>query len=140
MSRPDRRCWRSLPVFQISWVNQVRWNALPLLWWIWLGVTTMTQLVAEKLVKAYGQRTVVQNVDFEASRGEIVGLLGPNGAGKTTTFGLIIGLGKPKSGRIFLDGRDITELPMHKRTRLGLGYLPQEPSVFRKLTVEENVQ
>ena len=100
----------------------------------------MTQLVAEKLVKAYGQRTVVQNVDFEASRGEIVGLLGPNGAGKTTTFGLIIGLGKPKSGRIFLDGRDITELPMHKRTRLGLGYLPQEPSVFRKLTVEENVQ
>ena len=100
----------------------------------------MKQLVAEKLVKAYGKRTVVQEVDFEAQRGEIVGLLGPNGAGKTTTFGLIIGLGKPKSGRIFLDGRDITELPMYKRTRLGLGYLPQEPSVFRKMTVEENLR
>lgn len=100
----------------------------------------MKQLVAEKLVKAYGKRTVVQEVDFEARRGEIVGLLGPNGAGKTTTFGLIIGLGKPKGGRIFLDGRDITELPMYKRTRLGLGYLPQEPSVFRKMTVEENLR
>lgn len=67
-------------------------------------------------------------------------MLGPNGAGKTTTFALIIGLGKPESGRIFLDGREITELPMYKRTRLGLGYLPQEPSVFRKLTVEENLR
>lgn len=99
----------------------------------------MEQLVAKELVKTYGKRTVVQKVDFTAKRGEIVGLLGPNGAGKTTIFGLIVGLGKADSGRIFLDGRDITELPMYKRTRLGLGYLPQEPSVFRKLTVEENL-
>ncbi len=99
----------------------------------------MKELEAKQLVKIYGKRTVVQNVDFEARRGEIVGLLGPNGAGKTTTFGLIVGLGKPNSGRIFLDGQDITGLPMYKRTRLGLGYLPQEPSVFRKLTVDENL-
>lgn len=100
----------------------------------------MEQLVAKKLVKVYGKRAVVQEVDFEARRGEIVGLLGPNGAGKTTTFGLILGLAKPNSGQIFLDGRDITELPMYKRVRLGLGYLPQEPSVFRKLTVEQNLR
>ena len=100
----------------------------------------MTQLVAKELVKVYGKRTVVQKVDFEARRGEIVGLLGPNGAGKTTTFGMIVGLAKPNSGRIFLDGRDVTELPMYKRTHLGLGYLPQEPSIFRKLTVQENLQ
>ena len=99
----------------------------------------MKELEAKQLVKIYGKRTVVQDVDFEARRGEIIGLLGPNGAGKTTTFGLIVGLGKPNSGRIFLDGRDITDLPMYKRTRLGLGYLPQEPSVFRKLTIEENL-
>ena len=100
----------------------------------------MDQLVARQLVKTYGKRTVVQNVDFEARRGEIIGLLGPNGAGKTTTFGLIVGLGKADSGSIFLDGQDITNVPMYKRTRLGLGYLPQEPSVFRKLTVEENLR
>ncbi len=99
----------------------------------------MEQLVAKQLVKTYGKRTIVQDVDFEARRGEIVGLLGPNGAGKTTTFGLIVGLGKPDRGKIVLDGRDITELSMYKRTRLGLGYLPQEPSVFRRLTVEENL-
>lgn len=98
------------------------------------------QLVAKKLVKVYGKRTVVQDVDFSATRGEIVGLLGPNGAGKTTTFDLIVGLIRANSGRIFLDGKDITNLPMYKRTRLGLGYLPQEPSVFRKLTVEENIR
>jgi lipopolysaccharide export system ATP-binding protein len=98
------------------------------------------ELRAEKLVKSYGKRTVVHEVDFQAQRGEIVGLLGPNGAGKTTTFSLIVGLGKPQGGRIFLDDQDITDLPMYKRTRLGLGYLPQEPSVFRKLTVEENLQ
>lgn len=100
----------------------------------------MGQLQAEQLVKVYGGRTVVQEVDFTARRGEIVGLLGPNGAGKTTTFGLILGLIKPNGGRIYLDGCDITDLPMYKRTRLGLGYLPQEPSVFRKLTVEENIK
>lgn len=100
----------------------------------------MGQLEAERLVKVYGRRTVVQGVDFQANRGEIVGLLGPNGAGKTTIFSMILGLTKPNSGRIFLDGREITQLPMYKRTRLGLGYLPQEPSVFRKLTVEENLR
>jgi len=100
----------------------------------------MSQLVARQLVKTYGKRTVVKQVDFEVRRGEIVGLLGPNGAGKTTTFGLIVGLGKPNAGTISLDGQDITELPMYKRTRLGLGYLPQEPSVFRKMTVEENLK
>ena len=100
----------------------------------------MSQLVAKKLVKTYGKRTVVKDVDFVARRGEIVGLLGPNGAGKTTTFGLIVGLGKPNAGSIFLDGQDITKLPMYKRTRLGLGYLPQEPSVFRKMTVEDNLR
>lgn len=97
-------------------------------------------LRAKKLVKSYGKRVVVQEVDFEAKRGEIVGLLGPNGAGKTTTFSMIIGLVKPQAGTIYLDDVDITELPMHKRTRLGLGYLPQEASVFRKLTVEENLK
>lgn len=100
----------------------------------------MMELFATQLVKRYGKRTVVHNVDFEANRGEIVGLLGPNGAGKTTTFGLICGLGKPDGGRIYLDGNDITALPMYKRTHLGLGYLPQEPSVFRRLTVEENLK
>lgn len=100
----------------------------------------MGQLEAERLVKVYGRRTVVQGVDFQANRGEIVGLLGPNGAGKITIFSMILGLTKPNSGRIFLDGREITQLPMYKRTRLGLGYLPQEPSVFRKLTVEENLR
>lgn len=97
-------------------------------------------LRAEQLVKRYGKRTVVYEVDFQAERGEIVGLLGPNGAGKTTTFSLIVGLGRPQGGRIFLDDLEITNLPMYKRTRLGLGYLPQEPSVFRKLTVEENLR
>lgn len=100
----------------------------------------MGQLEAEQLVKVYGKRTVVQGVDFQANRGEIVGLLGPNGAGKTTIFCMILGLIKPNGGRISLDGQDITRLPMYKRTRLGLGYLPQEPSVFRKLTVEENLR
>lgn len=100
----------------------------------------MEKLLAKGLVKSYGKRTVVQNVDFEAYSGEIVGLLGPNGAGKTTTFGLIIGLGKPDQGQIFFNDQEITQLPMYKRTGLGLGYLPQEPSIFRKLTVEQNLR
>lgn len=100
----------------------------------------MQTLQAKQLVKVYGKRTVVQEVDFQVQSGEIVGLLGPNGAGKTTTFGLIVGLGKPNGGRIYLNGEDITELPMYQRVRLGLGYLPQEPSVFRKLTVEANLR
>ncbi len=91
------------------------------------------------LVKTYGQRTVVSGVDITARAGEIVGFLGPNGAGKTTTFYMIVGLVPATRGTVALDGRDITRLRMHERARLGLGYLPQEPSTFRKLTVAENL-
>ncbi len=96
-------------------------------------------LRTEKLVKTYGGRTVVNGVDISVRQGEIVGLLGPNGAGKTTSFYMIVGLVRPDSGRIFLDDTDISGLPMHVRARLGLGYLPQEESIFRKLTVEQNL-
>lgn len=98
-----------------------------------------TTIHTEDLVKSYGARTVVNHVSVEVKQGEIVGLLGPNGAGKTTTFYMVVGLVKPDEGRVFLDERDITRLPMYKRARLGIGYLPQEASVFRKLTVEENI-
>ena len=94
---------------------------------------------AENLIKRYGSREVVKGVDLEMTRGEIVGLLGPNGAGKTTTFYMITGLVRPNAGRVLFDGQDITGMPMYKRSRLGLGYLPQESSIFKKLTVEENV-
>jgi len=96
-------------------------------------------LRCEELVKRYGQRAVVNRVSVEVHPGEIVGLLGPNGAGKTTTFYMLVGLVRPNQGRVRLGERDITGLPMYRRARLGLGYLPQEPSVFRKLTVEENL-
>lgn len=96
-------------------------------------------LQAEGLSKAYRRRRVVDNVDVYLRQGEIVGLLGPNGAGKTTTFYMIVGLIDPLEGRIRLDGTDITRMPMYKRARRGIGYLSQEPSIFRKLTVEENV-
>jgi lipopolysaccharide export system ATP-binding protein len=96
-------------------------------------------LKAEHLVKKYKQRTVVNNVSFEVSQGEIVGLLGPNGAGKTTSFYMIVGLIKPNEGNIFLDGVDITKDPMYRRAQKGIGYLAQEASVFRKLTVEDNI-
>jgi lipopolysaccharide export system ATP-binding protein len=96
-------------------------------------------LQAEKLSKAYRRRRVVDNVDVHLRQGEIVGLLGPNGAGKTTTFYMIVGLIEPLEGHIRLDGTDITRMPMYKRARNGIGYLSQEPSIFRKLTVEENV-
>jgi lipopolysaccharide export system ATP-binding protein len=96
-------------------------------------------LRGEHLVKKYGKRTVVNNVTVTVERGEIVGLLGPNGAGKTTTFYMIVGLIKPNSGEIFLDDENITGLPMYKRAKLGIGYLAQEASVFRHLTVEENL-
>jgi lipopolysaccharide export system ATP-binding protein len=96
-------------------------------------------LHAEGLSKAYRRRRVVDNVDVRLRQGEIVGLLGPNGAGKTTTFYMIVGLIEPLEGKIRLDGTDITRMPMYKRARRGIGYLSQEPSVFRKLTVEENV-
>ena len=91
------------------------------------------------LVKVYGKRAVVREVNLTVKRGQIVGLLGPNGAGKTTTFYMIVGLIKAQQGQIFLDGRDITREPMYKRARQGINYLSQEPSIFRKLTVEQNL-
>lgn len=97
-------------------------------------------LRTEKLIKKYGQRLVNNEVSYQVEQGEIVGLLGPNGAGKTTSFYMAVGLVKPNSGKVFLDDRDITNLPMYKRARLGLGYLAQEASVFRQLTVEENIK
>lgn len=96
-------------------------------------------LRTENLIKKYGQRLVNNNVSYEVAQGEIVGLLGPNGAGKTTSFYMAVGLVKPNSGKIWLDDKDITNLPMYKRAKLGIGYLAQEPSIFRQLTVEENI-
>jgi lipopolysaccharide export system ATP-binding protein len=99
----------------------------------------MTILRAADLIKTYGGRLVVNGVSLEVNSGEVVGLLGPNGAGKTTAFYMTIGLVKPDGGHIFLDGEDITGYPMHVRARMGLGYLPQETSVFRKLSVQKNI-
>jgi len=96
-------------------------------------------LRAENLVKAYKKRVVVNNVSIEVKQGEVVGLLGPNGAGKTTTFYMTIGMIRPDAGRVFLDDTELTHLAMYKRARMGLGYVPQEASVFRKMTVEENI-
>lgn len=93
----------------------------------------------ERLVKAYKGRKVVREVDINVKVGEIVGLLGPNGAGKTTSFYMIVGLVRPSGGKVFFDGKDVTRVPMYKRARMGMGYLSQEPSIFRKLTVQENV-
>jgi lipopolysaccharide export system ATP-binding protein len=101
-------------------------SATPLLW-------------TDKLVKEYRQRCVVNNVSISVSAGEIVGLLGPNGAGKTTTFNIVVGIVKPDQGKVRLENQDVTRLPMHQRARRGVGYLTQEPSVFRKLTVEQNI-
>jgi len=96
-------------------------------------------LETDKLVKVYGGRAVVNGVDINVKRGEIVGLLGPNGAGKTTSFYMIVGLVKPNGGRVFFNGKDVTSSPMYRRARQGMGYLPQEESIFRKLTVEQNI-
>jgi lipopolysaccharide export system ATP-binding protein len=96
-------------------------------------------LRTDKLVKIYGGRAVVNGVDINLKRGEIVGLLGPNGAGKTTSFYMIVGLVQPNGGKVYFDGEDVTSMPMYKRARMGMGYLPQEESIFRKLTVEENI-
>ncbi len=96
-------------------------------------------LRAENIVKHYGKRTVVKGVSFDVNQGEIVGLLGPNGAGKTTSFYMITGLVKPNEGKVFLDEKEITNEPMYRRAQLGVGYLPQEASVFRKLSVEDNI-
>ncbi len=99
----------------------------------------MTGLVARDLERYYGQWKVVDKVSIEVQRGQVVGLLGPNGAGKTTTFYLIVGLLRADAGQILFDGRDITRVPMHERARIGIGYLAQEPSIFRRLTVRENI-
>src|SRR5438270_11761079 len=96
-------------------------------------------LATDQLVKIYGGRAVVNGVNINARAGEIVGLLGPNGAGKTTSFYMIVGLVRPNGGRVLFSGTDVTNYPMYKRARLGMGYLPQEESIFRKLTVEENI-
>ncbi|MBX2868981.1 MAG: LPS export ABC transporter ATP-binding protein [Acidiferrobacterales bacterium] len=99
----------------------------------------MRTLSARSLIKRYKQNVIVNGVDLEVNDNEVVGLLGANGAGKTTSFNMIIGLVRESEGNVFLDDEDITELPMHERARLGIGYLPQEHSVFRKLTAEENI-
>jgi lipopolysaccharide export system ATP-binding protein len=99
----------------------------------------MTLLRAENLAKRYKSRQVVSNLSLQVESGEVVGLLGPNGAGKTTAFYMIVGLVRNDAGHIWIDDLDVSRLPMHKRAQLGLGYLPQEPSVFRKLTVEQNI-
>ncbi len=97
------------------------------------------KLRAENIIKKYKKRTVVKGVSIDVNQGEIVGLLGPNGAGKTTSFYMIVGLVTPNEGKIFLDGEDITDLPMYKRAQKGIGYLAQEASIFRKLSVEDNI-
>ena len=99
----------------------------------------MSELIVENLRKSYKARTVVHDISLQLKSGEVVGLLGPNGAGKTTSFYMMVGLVPLDAGRILLDGKELSHLPIHKRARLGLAYLPQEPSVFRKLTVTENI-
>jgi lipopolysaccharide export system ATP-binding protein len=101
--------------------------------------TVILTIHTDKLIKQYKNRRVVDNVSISVKQGEIVGLLGPNGAGKTTTFYMVVGLIAPDEGRVFLNDEDITKLPMYKRAQMGLGYLPQEASVFRKLSVEDNI-
>ena len=103
------------------------------------AATAIRGLEVRSIAKSYDRRTVLHDVSLHVERGEVVGLLGPNGAGKTTSFYSVMGLVRPDSGRIFLDGRDITQLPMYRRAILGLGYLPQETSIFRGLTVEQNI-
>lgn len=100
----------------------------------------MSRIVAQELKKTYGKRTVVHDVSFEVGSGEVVGLLGPNGAGKTTCFYMVVGLVAADGGSVRLDEHDLTHMPIHQRARLGLSYLPQEPSIFRKLTVEQNIE
>ena len=99
----------------------------------------LSTLQTHELTKSYSGRTVVRGVSIEVGSGEIVGLLGPNGAGKTTTFYMTVGLTAPDSGRVVLNGEDVTDAPMYMRARKGIGYLPQEPSIFRGLTVEQNI-
>jgi lipopolysaccharide export system ATP-binding protein len=103
------------------------------------GTALQKVLRSENLVKKYKKRTVVEHVSVDVRQGEVVGLLGPNGAGKTTTFYMIVGMITPTEGRVFLDEKEITDIAMYRRARMGIGYLPQEASVFRKMTVEENI-
>ncbi|HEX7574590.1 MAG TPA: LPS export ABC transporter ATP-binding protein [Bacteroidota bacterium] len=103
------------------------------------GQQTRRVLRAENLVKRYKKRTVVRGVSIDVRQGEVVGLLGPNGAGKTTTFYMIVGMIAPNEGKVYLDDREITKVAMYRRARMGIGYLPQEASVFRKMSVEENI-
>ena len=103
------------------------------------GRPAAARLEGRALVKNYGSRRVVDGIDVHVRGGEVVGLLGPNGAGKTTTFYMLVGMIKPNAGKVFLGDRDISKLPMFRRARMGLGYLPQEPSVFRRMTVEQNI-
>ncbi len=98
------------------------------------------KIEGRNLIKRYGKRTVVKDITLDLRQGEVVGLLGPNGAGKTTTFYMIVGLIKPNGGKVFLDNKEITDKAMYKRARMGIGYLPQEPSVFRKMSVENNIR
>jgi lipopolysaccharide export system ATP-binding protein len=100
----------------------------------------MSLIAAQSLRKTYGKRTVVHDVSFEVNSGEVVGLLGPNGAGKTTCFYMVVGLVAADGGSVRMDDRDLTHMPIHQRARMGLSYLPQEPSIFRKMTVEENIR
>lgn len=104
-----------------------------------MEASQLIRIHTTELVKRYGKRTVVNHVSIEVSQGEIVGLLGPNGAGKTTSFYMTVGLVKPDEGKVFLNDQDITNLPMYKRAQMGIGYLPQEASIFRKLSVEDNI-
>ena len=99
----------------------------------------MKSIIAQDLCKSYKKRKVVNKISLEVHKGEIVGLLGPNGAGKTTTFYMITGIVKPESGKVFFNEQDITDYPMYKRANLGIGYLAQEPSIFRDLSVEDNI-
>jgi len=115
--------------------KQVESSAIPSL----LAPDDESRFFSRGLTKIYRKRTVVKDVDLSVEQGEIVGLLGPNGAGKTTTFYMMVGLIPPNAGKVFLDDRELTGVPMYQRARMGVGYLAQEPSVFRKLTVEENV-
>jgi lipopolysaccharide export system ATP-binding protein len=94
---------------------------------------------AQGLVKEYKKKRVVKGVSFEVKKGQIVGLLGPNGAGKTTSFYMVVGLVRPEEGKVLFEGENVTKLPMYKRARMGMGYLAQEPSVFRRLTVKDNI-
>ena len=98
------------------------------------------RIEAKNLVKIYGDRSVVNDISFDVNKGEVVGLLGPNGAGKTTTFYMVVGLVKPNKGQVLLDGKDISTSPMNLRSKAGIGYLPQEASIFRKLTVDDNIK